>query len=46
MVQEAQNTVRTLQRERELAERIEHSIRQVRARTTKPGNGETKTATA
>jgi hypothetical protein len=34
MMQEAQNTMRTLQHERELAERIEQSIKQLRARTT------------
>jgi uncharacterized coiled-coil DUF342 family protein len=33
MMQEAQTTVRTLQHERELAERIEKSIKQLRART-------------
>jgi hypothetical protein len=33
MMQEAQNTMRTLQHERELAERIEQSIKQLRART-------------
>ena len=37
MMQEAQNTLRTLQHERELAERIEQSIRQLRARST-PGD--------
>jgi chromosome segregation ATPase len=33
MVQEAQNTLRALQREREVAERIEHSIKTLRTRT-------------
>jgi Asp-tRNA(Asn)/Glu-tRNA(Gln) amidotransferase C subunit len=33
MMQEAQNTTRTLQHERELAERIEASIKQLRSRT-------------
>ena len=32
MMQEAQNTLRTLQHERELAERIEMSIKQLRTR--------------
>jgi hypothetical protein len=32
-MQEAQNTVRNLQHERELAERIEESIKQLRSRT-------------
>ena len=32
-MQEAQNTLRMLSQERELAERIEQSIRQLRART-------------
>lgn len=31
MVQEAQNTLRALQREREVAERIEHGIKSLRA---------------
>jgi hypothetical protein len=31
-MQEAQNTLRTLQHERELAERIEQSIKQLRTR--------------
>jgi chromosome segregation ATPase len=39
MVQEAQNTLRALQREREVAERIEQGIKSLRARS-----GETKTA--
>jgi hypothetical protein len=34
MMQEAQNTLHTLQHERELAERIEQSIKQLRTRTT------------
>ena len=34
VMQEAQNTLDTLQHERELAERIEESIKQLRARTT------------
>lgn len=33
VMHEAQNTLRLLSRERELAERIEQSIRQLRART-------------
>jgi hypothetical protein len=33
MMQEAQNTLRTLQHERELAERIEQNIAQLRTRT-------------
>jgi hypothetical protein len=32
-MQEAQNTLRNLQHERELAERIEESIKQLRTRT-------------
>jgi chromosome segregation ATPase len=39
MVQEAQNTLRALQREREVAERIEQGIKSLRARS-----GETKSA--
>ena len=35
MMQEAQNTLRTLQHERELAERIEQSIKQLRSRSPK-----------
>lgn len=40
-VQEAQTVLRTLQRERELAQRIEQSIQQLRARTSRldPGEG-------
>jgi hypothetical protein len=34
MMQEAQNTLHTLQHERELAERIEQSIKQLRTRTS------------
>ena len=34
-MQEAQNTLRTLQHERELAERIEQSIKQLRTRSGK-----------
>ena len=34
-MQEAQNTLQTLTHERELAERIEQSIRQLRTRTAK-----------
>ena len=34
MVQEAQSTLRSLQTERELAERIERGIKQLRAKTT------------
>jgi hypothetical protein len=44
MTQEAQNTMKTLQRERELAERIENGIRQLRSRSLPGANGETKTA--
>ena len=50
MTQEAQNTLRTLQRERELAERIEHGIKQLRSRSLPAGagvpngNGDAKTA--
>ena len=36
VMQEAQNTLRMLNRERELAERIEQSIKQLRARTGAP----------
>jgi len=35
MMQDAQNTLRTLQHERELAERIEQSIKQLRSRSPK-----------
>jgi hypothetical protein len=35
MLQEARNTVRTLQHERELAERIEKGIKQLRSKTSK-----------
>jgi hypothetical protein len=38
-LQEARNTLRTLQHERELAERIEHGIKQLRARTAPPEEG-------
>ena len=41
MLQEARNTLRTLQHERELAERIEQGIKQLRATKT-PGNAEEK----
>ena len=44
MTQEAQNTLKSLQRERELAERIEHGIKQLRSRSVPGGNGEIKTA--
>ena len=44
LTQEAQNTVKALQRERELAERIEQGIRQLRSRSMPGANGETKTA--
>jgi predicted component of type VI protein secretion system len=33
MLQEARNTLRTLQQEREIAERIEQNIKQLRAKT-------------
>ncbi len=47
MMQEAQNTLRTLQHERELAERIEQSIKQLRTRrTTKPEDVGAKKVTA
>jgi hypothetical protein len=35
MLQEARNTLRTLQHERELAERIELGIKQLRSKTMK-----------
>jgi hypothetical protein len=35
MLQEARNTLRTLQHERELAERIEQNIKQLRTKTSK-----------
>jgi hypothetical protein len=35
MLQEARNTLRTLQHERELAERIEIGIKQLRQKTSK-----------
>ena len=44
MTQEAQNTLKTLQRERELAERIEQGIKQLRARAMPGGASETKIA--
>ena len=44
MTQEAQNTLKTLQRERELAERIEQGIRQLRSRTLPGGGRASKTA--
>ena len=44
MTQEAQNTLKTLQRERELAERIEQGIKQLRARAMPAGATETKIA--
>ena len=45
VMQEAQNTLRTLQHERELAERIEQSIKQLRARTAvAPTPGKTASA--
>jgi len=37
MVQEAQNTLRALQREREVAERIEQGIRSLRATSSGAG---------
>ena len=39
MLQEARNTVRSLQHERELAERIEQGIKQLRAKTVKTEDG-------
>jgi hypothetical protein len=39
MLQEARNTLRTLQHERELAERIEQGIKQLRSRTSVPEEG-------
>ena len=38
-MQEAQTIIRALQHERQLAERIEQSIKQTRTRTTKPDEG-------
>lgn len=45
MVQEARGTLRTLQHERELAERIERGIKQLRTRTS-PGDEGRPPATA
>jgi mevalonate kinase len=45
MAQEAQSTLRALQTERELAERIERGIKQLRAKTG-AGGGEAKRTTA
>ena len=39
MLQEARNTLRTLQHERELAERIEQGIKQLRSKTAQPEEG-------
>jgi hypothetical protein len=44
MTQEAQNTLKSLQRERELAERIEHGIKQRRSRSMPGAHDEAKTA--
>jgi hypothetical protein len=44
MTQEAQNTLKSLQRERELAERIEHGIKQLRSRSMPSASDEAKTA--
>jgi hypothetical protein len=44
LTQEAQNTQKTLQRERELAERIEQGIRQLRSRTLPDGKAKAKIA--
>ena len=46
MMQEAQNTLRTLQHERELAERIEQSIKQLRTRAATKDEVAAKKATA
>ena len=43
-MQEAQTTIRTLQHERELAERIEQSIKQLRARTARPDGQDNRKA--
>ena len=45
-MQEAQNTLRMLNHERELAERIEQSIKQLRTRGQKPGDDPRKQVTA
>ena len=42
MLQEARNTLRTLQQERELAERIEQGIKQLRTRTAAPAEEKTR----
>jgi len=39
MLQEARNTLRTLQHERELAERIEQGIKQLRSKRSAPEEG-------
>jgi len=39
LLQEARNTLRTLQHERELAERIEQGIKQMRSRSSVPEEG-------
>jgi predicted component of type VI protein secretion system len=39
VLQEARNTLRTLQHERELAERIEQGIKQLRSKTAKSEDG-------
>jgi hypothetical protein len=39
VLQEAQNTLRSLHQERELAERIEQNIKKLRARTERPDEG-------
>jgi hypothetical protein len=47
MMQEAQNTLHTLQHERELAERIEQSIKQLRTRSAaKPEEAAAKKVSA
>ena len=44
MLQEARNTLRSLQHERELAERIEKGIKQLRAKTATPAEDDKRTA--
>jgi DNA repair exonuclease SbcCD ATPase subunit len=44
IVQEAKNTIQTLRHERELAERIELGIKQLRARTAPPAEGDRRRA--
>jgi len=44
MLQEARNTLRTLQHERELAERIEQGIKRLRSTTAKGDASKSRTA--